>query len=137
MVRENLFHASILGSSVLLAIFDTSLLAEASLQSLPSSSYDALPVFVSVSKFPPHYKNTGHTELESHPPPGWASQVAQNPPASAGNARDMGSTPGSGRSPGVVHDNPLQYSCLETSMGRNVWWATVLSVTKRWICLSE
>ena len=45
-----------------------------------------------------------------------ASQVAiavKNPPANAGDGRDMGSASGSGRSPGGGHDNPLQYSCLE------------------------
>ena len=42
--------------------------------------------------------------------------MVKNPPASAGDAGDMGSTPGSGRSPGRGNDNPLQYSCLENSM---------------------
>ena len=49
----------------------------------------------------------------------WASQVVpvvKNLPASAGYVRDSGSIPGSGRSPGVGHGNPLQYSCLENSM---------------------
>ena len=57
-----------------------------------------------------------------------ASQVAlvvKNPPANAGDMRDMGSIPGSGRSPGGGHDNPLQYSCLENPMDRGAWWATV------------
>ena len=39
--------------------------------------------------------------------------VVKNLPANAGDARDMGSIPGSGRSPGGGHDNLLQYSCLE------------------------
>ena len=55
--------------------------------------------------------------------------VVKNPPANAG---DMGSIPGSGRSPGVGNGNPLQYSCLENSMDRGVWWATVLGVSKSW-----
>ena len=45
-----------------------------------------------------------------------ASQVAlmiKNPPANAGDIRDMGLIPGSGRSPGGGHGNPLQYSSLE------------------------
>ena len=49
----------------------------------------------------------------------WASQVAlvvKNPPANAGDARDVGSIPGSGRSPGGGHGNLLQYSCLENPM---------------------
>ena len=47
--------------------------------------------------------------------------VVKNPPASAGDARDMGSIPGLGRSPGVGNGNLLQYSCLENSMGRGAW----------------
>ena len=42
--------------------------------------------------------------------------VVKNLPASAGDAGDTGSTPGSGRSPGRGNDNPLQYSCLEDSI---------------------
>ena len=62
-----------------------------------------------------------------------ASQAAiavKNPPAGARDGRDMGSTPGWGRSPGGGHDNPLQYSCLENSMDRRAWQATVHSVAK-------
>ena len=44
--------------------------------------------------------------------------------------RDTGLIPGSGRSPGEGHDNPLHYSCLESPMGRGAWWATVHGVTK-------
>ena len=51
--------------------------------------------------------------------------VVKHPPASAGDARDAGSIPELGRSPGVGTGNPLQYSCLENSMGRDAWWATV------------
>ena len=43
--------------------------------------------------------------------------------ASAYNAGDLGSIPGSGRSPGEGNGNPLQYSCLENPMDRGVWWA--------------
>ena len=66
----------------------------------------------------------------------WASQVAlvvKNPPANAGDIRDMGSVPGSGasgRSPGGGHGNPLQYSCLENPMDRGAWWVTVHRVAK-------
>ena len=45
--------------------------------------------------------------------------------ANAGDLRDMGLIPGSGRSPGGGHGNPLQYSLLENLMDRGVWWATV------------
>ena len=51
------------------------------------------------------------------------------------NARDRGHTssiPGSGRSPGGRHGNPLQDSCLENPMDRAAWWPTVLRVAKSW-----
>ena len=54
----------------------------------------------------------------------------KNPPANAGNARDMGSIPGSGRPPGEGHGNPLQYSCQENPMDRGAWWAIVHRITK-------
>ena len=44
--------------------------------------------------------------------------MVKNTPANAGDIRDMGSIPGSGRSPGGGHGNPLQYSCLENSHGQ-------------------
>ena len=53
-----------------------------------------------------------------------------NDKESACNAGDLGSTPGSGRSPGGGHGNPLQYSCLENPMDRGAWWATVHEVTE-------
>ena len=46
------------------------------------------------------------------------------------DVRDEGSIPGSGRSPGGGHGNPLQYSCLENLMDRGAWWATFLRVAK-------
>ena len=46
-------------------------------------------------------------------------------------------TPVSGRSPGKGNSNPLQYSCLENSMDRGAWWATVCGVTKSWTRLSD
>ena len=46
------------------------------------------------------------------------------------NAGDPGSIPESGRSPGKGNGNPLQYSCLENSMDRGVWWATVHRVSE-------
>ena len=48
------------------------------------------------------------------------------------NARDTGSIPGSGRSPGVVNGNALQYSYLENSMDRGAWRVMVHEVTKSW-----
>ena len=55
---------------------------------------------------------------------------------SAGDAGNMGSIPGSGRSPGGGHVNPLQYSCQEDSTGRGVWWAIVQRIAKRRMRLS-
>ena len=49
---------------------------------------------------------------------------------SACDVGDLGSTPGSGRSPGDANDNPLQYSGLENPMDRGSWWAIVHGVTK-------
>ena len=51
-------------------------------------------------------------------------------PAKAGDIRDAGSIPGSGRSSGGGHGNPLQYSCLENPMNRQAWRATVHEVAK-------
>ena len=51
-------------------------------------------------------------------------------PASTVDARDMGSIPGLGRSPGGEHDNRLQYSCLENPMDRGAWQAIIHGVTK-------
>ena len=46
------------------------------------------------------------------------------------NAGDLGSIPGSGRSPGGGHGNPVQYSCLENPMNRGAWWAIVYRVAE-------
>ena len=54
-----------------------------------------------------------------------ASLMAQMGKKSAGNAGDLGSIPGLGRFPGEGNSYPLQYSCLENSMDRGAWWATV------------
>ena len=63
--------------------------------------------------------------------------VVKNPSAKAGDARDAGSIPGSGRSPREGHDNPLPYSCLENPMDRGAWWATVHRVAKSQARLSD
>ena len=65
-----------------------------------------------------------------------ASLVAQTIKESACNVGDPGSIPGSGRFPGEGNGNPLQYSCLENTMDRGAWWATVHGVTKSWTQLS-
>ena len=68
------------------------------------------------------------------PPKGAVSsqvtQLVKNPPASAGDTRDVGLIPGSGRSAGEGNSNPLQYSCLENSMDTGTWWAIVHGVIR-------
>ena len=56
--------------------------------------------------------------------------VVKNLPANAGDRRDTGSIPGSGKFPGEGNDNPLQYSGLENPRDRGVWWAIVQGITK-------
>ena len=56
--------------------------------------------------------------------------VLKNPPANAGDARDVGLISGSGRSHGAGKGNPLQYSCLENPMDRGAWWVTVHGAAK-------
>ena len=57
--------------------------------------------------------------------------MVKNPPVNAGDARDMGSIPGSGSSPRVGTGNPLQYSHLENPMDRGAWSATVRHCQKQ------
>ena len=62
-----------------------------------------------------------------------ASQVVlgvKNPPAKAGDTRDLGLIPGLEKSPGDGNGNLFQYSCLENSMDRGAWWATDHGVVK-------
>ena len=56
--------------------------------------------------------------------------MVKNPSANAGDVREVGSIPGSGRSLGGGHGNPLQYSCLENPMDGRGWWAIVHSVAE-------
>ena len=56
--------------------------------------------------------------------------VVKNLAANVGDVRDLGSIPGSGRSPGGGHGNSLQYSCLEIPMDREAWQATVHGVSE-------
>ena len=62
--------------------------------------------------------------------PQWLS--GKESACNAEDAGDTGSIPGSGRSPGGGHGNPLQYSCLENPMDRETWWAIVHEVAKSW-----
>ena len=75
---------------------------------------------------PEHYSSNGF--------PGGA--VVKNLPANAGDTRDMGLIPESGRSPKIRNGNSLQYSCLENSTDRGAWWATVHGFAKRQMLLS-
>ena len=63
--------------------------------------------------------------------------VKKNMPANAGDATEVGSIPGLGRSPGGGHGNPFQYSCLGNPMDRGAWRATLHGVTKSWTGLSN
>ena len=63
--------------------------------------------------------------------------MIRNPPANAGDIRDVALVLGWGRSPGVGHGNPLQYSCLRNPMDRGVWRAIVQRVTKSQIGLKQ
>ena len=62
-----------------------------------------------------------------------SGSTVKNPPA----IKEPVSIPGLGRFPGGGHGNPLQYSCLESPMDREAWWATVHRVTKSWIWLKR
>ena len=57
--------------------------------------------------------------------------MVKNPPASAGDARNTGLIPGSGRSLGEGNSNPLEYSCLENSMDRGAWQGTQFMGSQR------
>ena len=58
--------------------------------------------------------------------------AVKNLPVNPRDARDMGSVPGLGRSPGVGNVNPLQHSCLENPMDLETWWTVVHGVAKSW-----
>ena len=58
--------------------------------------------------------------------------MVKNLPANARDLRDTGLVPGSRRSPGGGHGNPLQYSCQKNPMNRGAWWATAHEVAKSW-----
>ena len=63
--------------------------------------------------------------------------VVKSPPANAGAIGNLGSIPGSGRSPGEGTGNPFQYSCLENPIDRGAWRAMVRGVTKSWTRLKQ
>ena len=63
--------------------------------------------------------------------------VVKNPPTNAGDTRDVGSIPESGRSLRVGNGDPFQYSCLENSKDREAWRATVHGAARSWPQLSD
>ena len=62
--------------------------------------------------------------------------MVKNLPINAGDIRDTGSIPGSGRSPGGERGNPLRYSCLGNPMDKGTWWATVQFSSVTQLCLT-
>ena len=66
-----------------------------------------------------------------------ASQVVENLLANPRDVRDVGLIPGSRRSPGGRHGNPLQYSCLKNLLDRGAWRAAFHGVTNSWTRLSD
>ena len=73
----------------------------------------------------------GIARIRLWPGPGFlGGSAVKNPSANKGDAVDMGLIPGLGRSPGGGNGNPLQYYCLESSMDRGAWQATVNGVPK-------
>ena len=63
--------------------------------------------------------------------------MVKNPPANAGDVRDMGLTPQLGRPPRGGNGNPCQYSCLENPMDRGTWQVRVHGVAKSWTPLRD
>ena len=62
--------------------------------------------------------------------------VVKNPPANAGEVKDAGLIPRTGRFPKEENSNPLQYVCLDNPMARGAWRATIMGVSKSWMQLS-
>ena len=110
----------------------------------------ARPIYSDSSQHPPIFENkdapflSGYMEasqmrgesrrLETPSRTTWSGSDGKE---TACNAGDPGSIPGSERFPGEGNDNPLQYPCLENSMDRGAWWATVQGVTKGRTRLSD
>ena len=80
---------------------------------------------------------SGRSHGEVSNPVFWGFLGGSDGKESACNAGDLGLISGLGRSPGEGTGYPLQYSCLENSMEREAWWATVHGVTKNWIWLCK
>ena len=80
---------------------------------------------------------TNYTKEMLEPPLSWGFPGGSDGKESACNAGDLRSTLGLGRSPGEGKGKPLQYSCLENSMDRGAWWATIHGVAKSRTRLSK
>ena len=72
-------------------------------------------------KFWRSHANDTFEEIYPYKEASHVAAVVKNTPVNARDSRDMGLTPGSGRSPGGGHGNPLQYPCLKNPMGRGAW----------------
>ena len=92
------------------------------------------PMDCSTPGFLRHVLNHALIELTSA---SLEAQMVKNLPATAGGIKDVGSFPGSGRSPGERNSYPLKYSCLKNSKDRGSLWATVHGVKKSWTRLSD
>ena len=78
----------------------------------------------------PRWPNKEHFASSNVTKASLVALLVRNPPANVGAARDMGSIPGSGRSPGEWNGNPVQYSCMRNPTDRGTWWATVHGASK-------
>ena len=108
-----------------------------SLYSLVCACFCLSVLFEIFFSFEESWSSILHNVLQSAFEDFLGGTLVKNLPASAGDVRDTGSVPGLGRSPEVGNGNPLQYSCLEKSMDRGDWRATVHGVTKSQIRLSN
>ena len=123
-LEKNVFHAFLWDSGVAsrpwpaLAISASTVTGPSFFcESVSSQGFSSLCVYLCLS-----------VSLSSYNRASQAALVVKNPPAHAGDIRDVGSVAGLGRSPGGGHGNPLQCSCLQSPMDRGAWQATIHSV---------
>ena len=89
-------------------------------------------LLASGGKRTPLSPETGNCGQEAYIRASRVAPVVKNPLVTAGDARDSGSIPWSGRYPGGRKGHPLQYSCLKNPTDRGVWWAIVHEVVESW-----
>ena len=94
-------------------------------------------LFLAGAQAPGRQLESFHSALQYFRAGIWHNLDSSDGKASACSAGDPGSIPGWGRSPGEGNSNPLQCSCLENSLDRGAWWATVHGLTKSQTQLSE